>query len=35
MDTFVGESAWEKECSEAIEARIMSVLFADDTSVVS
>ena len=31
---FVGESEWEKECSEAKEVCITSVLFADDTSVV-
>ena len=33
--TFVGESAWEKECLKAKEVRITSVLFAGDTSVVA
>ena len=31
---FPSEKAWERGCSEAVEARVMESLFADDTTEV-
>ena len=33
--TFAGESAWEKQYSEARQVRITCVLLADDNSMVA